>query len=157
MSIYVGPYIRCTVDQVTPPKEIRSCSSEICHLLLERKEFTEAQRFCTACGSPAATVTVLDDEQDSVSWWALNEGTNERLCMFNGDYNSPGVHISIPNQDWPRGFNSSLECRELSVQADMIRQETAWFETAFEKGIALARELYGADRVEIRWGVLGRY
>lgn len=157
MGIYVGPYIYCTVDRVTPTIEIRSCSSEICHLLKERKQFLQNQNFCTACGSLVANVMVTGQEQDSVSWFALNEATRERLCQFNADYNPPGAHIHIPNTDLIRRFSSSVDSRELRVRAVMIEQEMEWLRIAFKKEIDLALELYGEDRVELRWGILGRY
>jgi len=158
MSIYVGPYLYCTVDQVKTRIEITSCSSEICHLLKEREKFDEGQKYCTECGSAAAKVMVDGAEADSVGRWALNEATKERLCMFDdGEFNSPEVHIHIPNQDWSRQFDKSHPTHELRVRAVMIEQEMEWFRIVFKPGIDLAMVLYGADRTEIRWGVLGYY
>jgi len=155
---YLGPYLYCTTDQIVPIKTILGCSSDVCDLIKGRREFKRREKFCPECGSPAAELQVPSVVRDAVYGWALTEATAERICQYNGNNAEPGIHLMIPNQDWPRPFSQDDEVGEvLRVQPELIAKETTWFVVEFEAEIAKAREIYGADRVDVRWGLLGQY
>lgn len=161
-NVYVGPYVKCRVDRITPKRKIRTCSSDICDLVRNRKEFTsEDQHFCNKCGSPAADLEIDDHERDAISSWLIGDETSERFCAFNREYAKPGIQLFIPNQDWPRPFciekGDDLTGEILVARADLIEKEKVWLQTHFATDMETFRKIYGADRVEILWGVMGQY
>lgn len=156
-SIYIGPYVRCTVDRVTEWKTIRSCSSDICDLVRSRRPFKPDENFCSRCGSPAAETSVVDSERDAIDPFHVMEAMDERLTTANSPEN--GVQLFIPNYGSPREMIVRAPDSELGelleVSPSLISQELAWIKICYAKDLAIVRETYGADRVRIMWGLLG--
>ncbi len=113
--------------------------------------------YCSVRTKPV-TKRVKGRVQSEISSFTLNELTNERLSEYNGSDADDGVHLFIPNQDWPRSFDVDQQVGEvLRVSPSTRDDELRWFETNFQDAIAKAVELYGPDMVVVRWGVLGQY
>lgn len=159
--VYVGPYIKCLVDRIVPNKEIWTCSSDICDLVQKRKELSKDHKFCSQCGSPAAMVTVQDSERDAISTWTINEETNERLSEYNGENAKKGIHLYVPNQDWPRPFivdgDDDSIGEVMVVEPDIIKTEKAWLTKEFAAEMKIVKKHYGAAKVQVLWGILAEY
>lgn len=159
--VYVGPYVKCSVDRIVPKRKIRTCSSDICDLVRSRREFGEHQRFCEKCGSPVTNIEIDDSERDAISSWLIGDETQERFCSFNREYATAGIQIFIPNQDYPRPFliekGDDLTGEILLVSGGLIEKERAWLQRHFAADMEKFKTIYGADRIEILWGVMGQY
>ena len=157
-QIYAGPYLYCSTRTSPLTKEIKLCPHFQCRFHNEDNLMDSKNVFCPQCGrkAEAKTIEVPGLLRDDIDCCQLNEDTNEDLCQYNAQYADSGVQLFIPNVDHIRNFFCS-ETGEFPVGAALIERETQWLEKRFDTGIARAREIYGNDKVEVRWGILGAY
>jgi hypothetical protein len=159
-STYVGPYLHCSVRTSPLTKTVKVCPHFKCRFHDPKTPMADQNLFCPQCGRKAEETTVKVEGQlrDDIDSYQLSEDTDERLAQYNGNYPEDGLHLFIPNLEWPREFSIERSCGEvLRVRAVLLEQEMSWFENAFKDGIAKAAEIYGADKISVRWGVLGQY
>ncbi len=153
---YVGPYLRCKKKLVVQSVTERGCVRKGCGNYHTPRP-TTLTSFCSACGRSLShfertfeTEAIEPDELTNEALHALNsnhavEGGRERDQY---DYLAPNV-----NRQQPREFEQEdAGVYPLDLFAPGIERE--WFARAFAPEIALAREAYGAESVEIHWGVI---
>ena len=175
--VYVGPYIRCTTQRVPQKITFWGCASDLCDLVHTKERLAPHVKFCPHCGGPCGDTEVDGPLKDAVSSGKLYYMSKDRLAMFNAEYTREGVHLFVPNQDWPREFTpGSEDIGEILANApfDLIKNEIEWISTAFAEEIKTAKELYEGEEssapldegtatselrgsVEVCWGVLAEY
>jgi hypothetical protein len=145
-------------------KDIKLCTKEGCRFSRDESPMPMSNNFCPQCGSEAEVyeVEVEGYVKSDISPWKLNEETGERLTEFNSEYSEDGVHLFVPNIDWLRPFICERGVENnvgeiMRVRAATLEQEMSWLESHFKEDISKALEIYGENKVEIRWGVLGEF
>jgi len=159
-GIYVGPYVRCKVDQAPVTRLQITCPNDAC------KNHKQPMRkpFCDLCGSKVATVplTVMEDRIDT---WDVREAIDERLCTASGDTygrwsEENRTHLWKPNKQLGM-VAGHLESREafalFTIEPSVIGVEIARFQGAFSDDIEYLQTVYGADAVSIEWGIIQDY
>ncbi|MGD9726502.1 MAG: hypothetical protein AB7V39_08900 [Nitrospiraceae bacterium] len=158
--LYVGPYIRCRTERKPQKITFWGCLSDLCDLIHKKERLAHHIKFCPHCGSPCGDTEVDGPEIDAVRPDKLYYETDERWAMFNAEYASPAMHIFVPNQDWPRDFvPDSTAVGEVLASAgpNLVTEEIEWLKSTFAEDLKAAHELYGDDKVEVCWGILGEY
>lgn len=173
--VYVGPYIRCTTPRKPQRITFWGCLSDVCDLIHKKEKLAPHVKFCPHCGGPCGDTEIDGPEVDAIRADKLYYLSDERWAMFNAEYAKPGLHLYVPNQDWPREFTpDNTETGELLANAspELISQEIDWMNTEYEEDLKKARKLYEGDpeaeqkegveppprgTVEVCWGILGEY
>jgi hypothetical protein len=162
---YVGPYLRCSVRTIPVTRTVKVCTKGGCRFGRAEAPMEGKPNFCPQCGSPSKDIEIEVEGRvrDALSTeWCYNicEG-EERVRPYNNGNSEPGVHLFVPNVDCLREFifdRWSAKVGELQrVRAATLEQDMMWFESHFEREIIRAVEVYGEDKVEVRWGVLGEF
>lgn len=151
-SVYVGPYLRCRVEQIEASRDVRACHNPKCKSY-QRERYDKAARFCGDCGGAITEQSVVDME-DRVNKGELTETIREALhyaTMPEGN-----LVCWLPNVDRgpPRRFGIEHEDGCHSLTTSDIAAETAWFERAFAPEIATIRTAYGDECCGVIWGIV---
>lgn len=161
--MFIGPYIRCSTRTSPRLKTIKTCTKDTCRFNSADNPMAYENNFCPQCGSPAVSQEIQVEgrvKEDVCPSWVYTE-MDESICGFNQEYAEPGVHIFVPNRDGIREFTFSRSDDKvgeiLRVRAVTLEQEMIWLETRFKAELERAREIYGDDKVEVRWGILGEW
>lgn len=163
--VYVGPYLRCTTKKKPQKITFWGCASDMCDLIHKKERLAPHIKFCPHCGGPCGDTEVDGPETDVVRADKLTYITDDRLAMYNSEYAKDGLHLFVPNQDWPRDFTPDTTATGeilANPDQDFVRHEITWLKVEFEKEIEAATKLYteteGAEgTVEVCWGILGEF
>lgn len=150
-SVYVGPYARCenTAKKVT--RQVRTCPTVTC----ERHGMAHSHviAFCATCGGKLERMSI---ERDGwlVSVGDVYEAFHDRMREI-GSSDVLNLWISNSSKD---GHGETYDCEagELA-DGENIKTEVAAFKSAFASELGHLRALYGDDKVEVRWGVIGEW
>lgn len=162
--VYIGPYLRCTTKRKAQKITFWGCASDVCDLIHKKERLAPHIKFCPHCGGPCDNTEIDGPEIDVVRADRLTYASDERWAMFNAENAKPGLHLFVPNQDWPREFIPDTETGEIlgNPDPDFVRHEIVWLETTYAEDIEKAKKIYGETegaegKVELCWGVLGEY
>lgn len=160
--VYVGPYLRCSAMLPARTEEVILCGKNQKHH--QGNDPNIKKKFCPECGTPTEKKTVehpakkatIDEQNVEV---ILEEDT---LHRFNAEYEKD-VALFVPDDEGLRRFtfantctNSCGELADLySNGGQTIKDEIEWFESTLNDEITAFKRVYGADSVQVRWGVLG--
>lgn len=157
---YVGPYVRCAVEQVPATQLQTTCLNSSC------ANHGKGQRtpFCSLCGGKVGTVphTVLKDAVDD---GAIQEQIDEHLVTASGDdywrwTQAEHAHIWLSNVG-TNGRDYHLEERDPWMLAEItsaqIDQEMVAFLLQFQDEINALQNAYGSDAVKMHWGIIQDY
>jgi hypothetical protein len=165
-TTYIGPHVRCKTTKVPSTKTIRTCSDAACANYgtdVPRWVSDHFNNFCGKCGSPIQNRD-LPTEVDNVNPYEVRmDLLNESLCDVPGDsfhfwMRDNNVHIWIANVRVPDArefsFDSEANIQYVPMNAELIAKETDQFSSFYEKELAILREEYGAENVEVQWGLI---
>ena len=155
-TIYIGPYLYCRNSQQDTTEPVITCNNEDC----EKRHYRHLMgKHCYECGTILAECSV-PTKTSPVSWYDFSTAVDETLSEGLGENIDPNAHSWIPNRydEWPEDrrhdYDRYTEHRGCRIEPKTIEQELTWFEKTFAKEIETAREMYGAENVNVEWGVL---
>jgi hypothetical protein len=163
-NIYVGPFAKCKIEQLPGSYKRPACPNEACKD--HRKTVPSLNKFCKSCGTRIelvkfqTTVDSVDMGEDDEIYYELEEL----------DLDSPTFQSNhdVPDKDKQHIWYSKsgeLKIGDISdpdIIAHLKGETTAQYydisneldEFTKSKGFQRLRELYGADNLEVHWGVL---
>ena len=160
---YCGPYIECKVKKTMSTFSKRTCPKAECGQH-GANMWHDTERFCKECGTAIAEVSE-EVEGDAVDFFDVMDEPGVDLESFyfgNEDrLSQKGIHVWIvsrisrlgkkPQRDlYVYDDDNSLD----SITPQTIPSELEEFSRKARKELAWLRERYGADRVEVKWGIL---
>lgn len=163
-TVYIGPYVRCTVGRVDVQREIRSCVNAACTEHTRIVWSTDVQ-FCLRCGTTIGTVT-MTETADAVDDRMVNEMVHDALVTTCGpgyrDWTREhGAHVWMANVPRDGLRNFVLEDRAdfdlIDLAPDPVQAEIDAFRAAFADELTTLRGFYGATAVTVQWGIIQDY
>jgi len=147
-NTYIGPYI----EVHNPPRDIKhtyySCVNNLCNNY--KKPNSDA--FCSKCGGTICKFTI--PIKASIKF-DIAEEFNDRLAEINLEYPSPELfHYYISNKN---GIGAGITIgydTVTPIYEKMIFNKTQEMEKKFANEITRLREVFGKDKVSIKWGVI---
>lgn len=158
-TTYTGPHIVCKTHKVSVEKTIRTCSNSTCSQY--ELEIYGNVKFCDQCGSPVQN-RLVNYFEDNIDSFEVRMNLDEALSEVPGDDFSSwmkknDVHIWISNRHIPNVREFSFDddgVRYVPITAELIADELEKFSVFFEKEIFILKEEYGAENVELKWGLI---
>ncbi len=147
-QITIGPYLEIIGKLTTTEIKVkRECPK---HRQLKQAE----NKFCGFCGLEIETVEVpVEKEVYPIN--ILNTADLEDSLFSPNEMNS----ILLPNDssdddiDWEVEMGGALNL--FSVEMDELKKaQVIWFKKTYEEEIALLREKFGYNNIQIRWGIV---
>jgi hypothetical protein len=154
---YVGPYVHCAAQVIDVTVVRRGCTNAAC------VGAYGGGPFCSRCGSPIGDRPIAT-RAHAVDAWEVSNTLNERLSTPGGDAYVEWAelnesHLWLPNV--PYGRNGHLEeyadFALVPLTAGAIALDLTTFASAFADDLRTLREIYGADAVNVYWGVVQHY
>lgn len=142
-STYVGPYLQVhgTITN-SVPKIRRICKR---HPKLENS----SNKFCFECASKII-------EEDYVEELSVTpKQFIRRSELFEDVFSMPdGLNVMLPNKRCPKHLDVDDDSVvDLTNAAPLIAEHLEWFKKYYSKHIIALSEAFGADNVELKWGV----
>lgn len=158
--IYVGPYVRCTVDPVPVTKLRVSCNTPGC----KNNGKPMREPYCALCGKHVATQSYVELGQ-AIDEWDISEAINETLHSAHGDEYARwsvehNAHLWMPNRpiDLAAGhLETPTDFALMNIGTNTVADEIMRFANTFPGEIAYLQEQYGMANVQILWGVIQDY
>lgn len=155
---YVGAYFEAETFIVESAEKFSTCSSKTCDAY---KNETHT-KFCGQCGSEVKARN-RPKNSPAVSHWDVSDRTKEAIfcvsCWGVPDKGKDGkvIHRYISNRNNVKAGcdieSDSAPCA-IEINRDKRDEQMAALEDAHRADAALLRELYGADKVKTKWGIL---
>jgi hypothetical protein len=151
-TTYVGPYIQVHNPKRATTEEYHTCSNKSCR----NHKAKMCEKFCAECGSAIKLVSFPCEA--SLDFDVYNE-FEDKLAEALTEYKPKDLedfHFFIGNKKGSPGisFDPKTDCYVRELPQLNIEKETGVFSTMFKKEIARLKEFFGADAVQIKWGVL---
>jgi len=161
-TTYIGPQVRCKTTKIPSTKTIRTCSDTAC-TLYSSEVYDKQKKFCGQCGSS------VEDRELPIEVENVNVHDVRMNLLDEALYDVPGdsfhfwmrdnnVHIWLANHHVPDArefsFDSKEDIQYVPMTAELIAKEIEQFSSFYEKEIAILQEEYGAENVEVQWGLV---
>jgi len=148
--VYIGPYLEVHNPPRPTRDEFQGCSNRKCRSYHHRS----SAKFCSDCGGVIGLVSKPTTEQIDFDCY---EECDERLTeQFREERPEKKKDYSyfVPNQG-KIGRNFSAYDTELAeINSTIISEELHHFKVKFEKDVNRLKEVFGADAVALKWGVM---
>lgn len=154
---YIGAYFEAETHIVQSAEKFSTCSNKSCQ---SHKSETHT-KFCGQCG---AEVKPRNRPKNSpaISHWEVSERLKEAIFCVScwgvpDNVDGKVIHRYISNrQGVNAGFDidSDSEPQAIEINRDKRDEQMAALENSHRADAALLRELYGADKVKTKWGIL---
>lgn len=161
-TTYIGPHVRCKTKKVPSTKRIRTCSDATCKSYASQV-YDDKKKFCEQCGAPIEDRDLLIEVDNVLAGEVRMDLLGESLYDVPGDYfhfwmRDNNVHIWLANVRVPDtrkfSFDPEEDIQYVPMNAELIVKETDQFSSFFEKELTILREEYGAENVEVQWGLI---
>lgn len=146
IHVYAGPFLRCRAAF----EERQAGTARRC-VTLHCPGGTLSGRYCPHCGKEGVGTLTMRKVRTHEPY----DLTAGALCSVGQDDFPEEWDFVIPNvsRGQPRNFELETGDRLALHDADPVG-ECGWLEKAFAPELAILRDAYGADAVEMCWGVL---
>lgn len=162
-TTHVGPFIRCKTVTVASTYKKRLCSNPDCKKSSpDNYEVSEQKKYCSTCGSMVAS-REFPTEKKNVTRNEICELIGDDTFWTGGDSlyfqcDKENITLYMPNRYIPNTRKFTFYPRDevlyLPLTAENIQKETEEFTAFYQKEIDILREKYGAENVEVLWGVV---
>jgi hypothetical protein len=152
-NVVLGPYIQCTNTPQETEREKRTCPNKKCKMH-GREFFDKDTKFCQECGKPIEKIKIKE-MGEKVEAWEIAEKL--KLSTISGEFKLPkntDLFIGNKRDHLRKTLFDAHDEQLLEVSAEMIATELATFADDYSAAIAKLRELYGADNVTLKWGLI---
>jgi hypothetical protein len=159
-SLYVGPYVECTTQDIEVDAKMRSCTRDSCSMY-EREVHDKSKKFCPQCGSPIDNVT-YKTKQKNVQAHYLIEEIDQDLSLvqydsFFSQRSKDGTDTWIANKKFCERRCWVNDSCATELTQEMMVKEVLLFCTEFEEALAVFHKKYGKDNVTVKWGLIYYY
>jgi len=161
-TTYIGPQVRCKTKKVPSTKTIRTCSDATCKLYAS-EVYEKQKKFCGQCGSPVEDRALPIEVDNVIAHDVRMNLLDEALYDVPGDsfhfwMRDNNTHIWLANRHVPGArkfsFDPESDIQYVPMTAELIAKEIDQFSSFYEKEITILREEYGAENVEVQWGLI---
>ena len=152
--VYVGPFVRCRRKTEEVRESRKGCVKPACRRFRDWRAAVRWQMFCPDCGYQLGEWRELVT-RDAVDVEELTGGAlSEVRPMCSLPWQDEWA-ILLPNEDRdpPREFRVEGDVL-LDLIGVMECDEFLWLKQAFAAELVKLREAFGADGVDVRWGVV---
>ena len=156
-QIYIGLYVHCKIADATIVREVATCSLPKC----SHYEDESKCNFCNYCGSKI----LKRNRQEVVKYVDTNTvqselyRSNPKVCLqYSNVLNSNKEHIWIicGEDALKRDIHFGNFNRLLEIEANKISVGIADFSLKYRDQIEILKSKYGAECVNVHWGLLGQ-
>lgn len=153
--IYIGPYVYCA-SRVGEFDAFQTGCPNGC---ADGRHGVVGQ-FCRTCGAKLASLPVKVSRKivDADQVESEFQGTLRVFGRYTNDFKD--CDVFVPNMSWPGQPSRDIDehfSGEVQIKDSDLPTERVRFELAFQRQLAHLRFSYGANNVEVRWGVLGEW